>query len=90
MEQKTERTQNQTQECIIESHSEIRGKGSAETDRKNDNPKEENNQGTNQTTGRREKERETTNERANETQKNRQSKGRMIKLPNRIRKKAKT
>ena len=71
---KTERTQHQTQECIIEPHSEIRSKGSTETNKKNDNPQEENNQGTNQTTERREKEKETTNERANVTQKSRQAK----------------
>ena len=62
----TESEKNQTQECIIESHSEIRSNGLTEMKKKSDNQRE-NNQRQNQTKERQGKETESTNGRVEET-----------------------
>ena len=68
----TERTKNQTQECIIESHSEIRNNGRTKMNKRIDNQQENNQK--NHTTERRREETGPTNERAEETHNNRQVK----------------
>ena len=69
----TERTKNQTQECIIESHSEIRNNGQTKMNKRIDN-QQENNQKKKHTTERRGKETEPTNDRGEETHNNREEK----------------